>query len=630
MQGAAASGFGTDAAQVVAWQGTLPVLQYVISKLVKKRPDLASAGLFIEFDIPRRSKRIDAVIVNGSTVVVIEFKTSLGQLGRSAIWQAEDYALDLRDFHEGSAAKNVCAIVVAIHGSCKSNEAEGCSLPVHLCTADRLCEMLDDLLGSSAVEVDPSEWDSSRYEPTPSVITATQQLFSDHQVEDINRSSADNLEATLHQIQKIASESLQNRRHSICFVTGVPGSGKTLAGISAAQTKSEQVKAAYLSGNGPLVTVLREAVARDAASRHGGIGAARRYAETLIQNVHRFIDEYGIKNPTHVPPEKVVVFDEAQRAWHAVRMSRKRRMSLPSEPSLMLDIMGRHSEGCLVVALVGHGQEIHNGEAGLSEWGRAIQMSEIEWNVYASPEVLRDSQMDSSRRLFDDKSSCKTVSPLPELHLSTVIRSPRATRLSSWVDAVLEGRPDEAAELIGSLDGFRVGLSRELPKTKVWLQDAGRDELRVGLVASSGALRLRSEGLEMDPNFQRAYPIDRWFLDSADDVRSSYSLEVAMTEFACQGLEVDFTGVCWDADLRIEDDEWRCHKFFGGSWRTIKKPEDQQYLLNKYRVLLTRAREGMVIFVPKGSIDDPTRNPTWYNKTANYLLRCGLSSIDGT
>ena len=628
VQGAAASGFGADAAQVVAWQGTLPVLQSVLYKLLEGRPDLATAALFIEFEIPRRSKRIDAVIVNGASVVVIEFKTSTSQLERASIWQAEDYALDLRDFHEGSRGKQIEAVVVATNGVGIDRAIDSSGKTIHACTPDRLSSVLAKALSESSVEIDPAEWDASRYDPTPDVITATQQLFSSHNVEAINRSSADNLDATLRHIQGIANDCLSNRRQAICFVTGVPGSGKTLAGLSAAQTGEDHVRAAYLSGNGPLVTVLREAVARDAAKRHGGVGAARRHAETLIQNVHRFIDEYGLQSPTHVPPEQIVVFDEAQRAWHAARMSSKRRLELPSEPALMLDIMGRHKEGCLIVALVGHGQEIHNGEAGLSEWGRAIQISPIDWDVYASPEVLRADQPDPSRQLFDANEDPKLVRSIPELHLSAVIRSPRATKMASWVDAVLSGKPAKASELIRSLEGFRIGLTRNLSSARAWLRDAGRDEMRVGLVASSGGLRLRPEGLELDTNFQRAYPIERWFLDGPDDIRSSHSLEVAMTEFSCQGLEIDYAGVCWDADLMILDNAWNFRRFSGSAWRQVKKPEDQQYLLNKYRVLLTRAREGMVIYVPAGSLTDATRKPVWYDATADYLLRCGLRMID--
>lgn len=628
VQGAAASNLGSDAAQVIAWQSTLPVLQRVLAQLLEVRPDLGTASLFIEYEIPRRSKRIDAVIVNDASAVVIEFKTSTDQLTRSSVWQAEDYALDLRDFHHASRGKRISCVLTASEGAGVDHELSGVVMPIRVCTMDRLVSALGSTLFEGATGFDPIEWDASRYDPTPDVITATRLLFSTHSVDSINRASADNLDETLRNIQDIAHDSLHNRRRAICFVTGVPGSGKTLAGLSAAQTGDDQVRAAYLSGNGPLVAVLREAVARDAAAGHGGVGAARRHAETLIQNVHRFIDEYGIHSPTHVPPEQVVVFDEAQRAWHAERMSSKRRRDLPSEPSLMLDIMGRHEHGCLVVALVGHGQEIHSGEAGLSEWGRAILASPMEWDVYASPEVLRSNQPDTSRQLFENQVECRSVQSIPSLHLSAVIRSPRATQMADWVDAVLAGNSEKASELIRSLDGFRIGLTRTIASAKVWLRDAGRDEMRTGLVASSGALRLRPEGLELDTNFQRAYPIERWFLDGPEDIRSSHALEVAMTEFSCQGLEIDFAGVCWDADLRFAQRSWHFHRFSGSAWRRVKKPEDQQYLLNKYRVLLTRAREGLVIYVPLGCSTDATRDPAWYDETASYLLRCGLSMIE--
>lgn len=626
--GAAASGLNADAAQVQAWQATLPKLQKVIHDLLSQRPDIADAALFVEYEIPRRSKRIDVVVVAGNTVVVIEFKTSTAQFVRASRWQAEDYAMDLRDFHRGSRQNTILAILAATDSEEFTREVHDASVPMWECTADRLASVLEKTIRHCTTRGDSLCWADEPYDPTPDVIAAARSIFAEHSVEAINRASADNLDDTLRTIHEIANDCLAHRRHGICFVTGVPGSGKTLAGLSAAQTGEEYIRATFLSGNGPLITVLREAVARDASERLGGVTAARRHAQTLIQNVHQFIEEYGINRPSEVPPEQVVVFDEAQRAWHANRMSSKRRRELPSEPSLMLDIMGRHDAGCLIVALIGHGQEIHNGEAGLAEWGRALRSSSHTWHVHASPSVLRADQPDPSRRLFDDSGVGSHVIPQDALHLSAVIRSPRATVMAEWVDAVLNGRVDNARMLLRSLAGFRLNLTRDLSVARRWLRDATRDEMRPGLLASSGALRLRPEGLELDTNFQRAYPIERWFLDAPDDVRSSHALEVAMTEFSCQGLELDYTAVCWDADLTRASDEWDMRRFSGTAWKRVLNPVDHRFIINKYRVLLTRAREGMIIWVPRGNSTDRTREPSRYDTLADYLRRCGIAGCD--
>lgn len=625
-RGAARAGLSTDADQVIAWQSTLPSLQLQMGKLINLRPDLRSAGLFIEYEIPRRSKRIDAVLVNAECAHVIEFKTSVQQLDRASLWQVEDYALDLRDFHAGSRDKQISASLVSTSET-PTVQRTACSVPVHAYSIDRLTTHLANEIPKSIQEIDIESWALSQYDPTPDVISATKHLFANHGVEDINRAGADNLDETLKSIQHIATETLTNNQHSICFVTGVPGSGKTLAGLSAAQSADRSIQAAYLSGNSPLIAVLREAVARDAAGRHGGIGQARRYAETLIQNVHKFIEEYGISNRSHTPPESIVVFDEAQRAWHAEKMSKKRANTrdthLPSEPSLMLDIMGRHKNGCLLIALVGNGQEIHDGEAGITEWIHAIANSPQKWEVYAPP-----NPSNSEDRWLDDTSKQLKFNVNPGLHLTTVVRSPRATSISNWVDSVLKNDVDQAREYLDSTTGFRLGLTRNLDSAKSWLRDASRNEMRAGLIASSGALRLRSEGIELDTNFQRAFPIEKWFLNGPEDIRSSHCLEVAMTEFSCQGLEIDFTGVCWGSDFTRVNQAWSHRKFVGSKWNRVNKPQNQLYLMNKYRVLLTRAREGMIIFVPRGSKEDPTRAPNRLDSTAEYLQACGVNMID--
>lgn len=609
-----------------AWEGYIEPLQEVLRDLIKENKAYAVAGIVLEYEIPRRAKRIDVVMLIGNQILIVEFKTSEGQV-LAAVQQAQDYALDIRDFHGASRGHDVHTAVVISTGESTLTRTDAEDPPVVTCGLQNLASAVRQITFDPSSQIDLLAWDGSAYDPTPTVIEATCELFRNHTVENINRSSADNLDSTLETIRRIAEECRANQRYGICFVTGVPGSGKTLVGLASVHSGGEGAKGAFLSGNGPLVAVLREAVSRDAADRMGTKAKAVRYAETMIQNVHQFIDEYGINQTSHTPPEHVIVFDEAQRAWHADKMGKKRRQKLASEPALTLDAMSRHPDWCLIVALIGGGQEIHDGEAGLSEWGRAIHASSKPWSVFASPRVVHDDPDDHTFKLFDS-SAAAPVRVEEGLHLETVIRSPRATMLSEWVDAVLRGKPDTARRLLVNRTGYRIGLTRSVNTARDWLRRASRDEMRPGLIASSGAARLRAHGIEMNTAFQRNFDIPRWFLDPPTDIRSSHMLEVAMTEFSCQGLEIDYAGVCWGGDLLRTTEGWNHLAFKGSRWTRVRDDTKKRYLLNKYRVLLTRGREGMVIWVPRGDESDATRNSDGLDRTAEYLESCGLSMLD--
>ncbi|MFB3431595.1 MAG: DUF2075 domain-containing protein [Phycisphaerales bacterium] len=625
VRGANRSGFSADSEQVQAWESYIEPVQRELRELMRSDASLESAGILLEYEIPRRGKRIDVVLLIGDQILVIEFKTSEGQTA-TALQQADDYALDIRDFHAASRDRGVHAVVVVSRGLAEPNPVEFDGRPILTCGLASLAAAVRSFQFGQSAQINVSEWDHSAYDPTPTVIEATCELFRNHTVDDINRSSADNLDLTLNAIREIASRCRSEGQYGICFVTGVPGSGKTLVGLASVHSGGAGIKGAFLSGNGPLVAVLREAVSRDAKERLGTKKKAARYAATMIQNVHQFIDEYGIKQPDHTPPEHVIVFDEAQRAWHAEKMIKQRREQLDSEPALTLDAMSRHADWCLIVALIGGGQEIHDGEAGLREWGRAISTASKPWTVYASPRVLRDRANNQTFTLFDAPANV-SVNREDALHLETVIRSPRATMLSEWVDAVLSGNPERARGLLDQRLGYRIGLTRSLDTARHWLRRSARDEMRPGLIASSGAARLRAYGLEMDTAFQRNFDVPRWFLDPPTDIRSSHSLEVAMTEFSCQGLEIDFTGVCWGGDLLRTSVGWDHRAFKGSRWTQLRGDTKQRYLINKYRVLLTRGREGMVVWVPDGDDSDPTRDPIALNRTAEYLQACGLPMV---
>ncbi|MGI8785235.1 MAG: DUF2075 domain-containing protein [Acidobacteriota bacterium] len=468
------------------------------------------------------------------------------------------------------------------------------------------------------------------------IIEAAEEIFRGHQVREIAHAAANNLEETTRAIIQRVQWAQAEKRRVICFVTGVPGAGKTLTGLSAVHDPSlregGRPAAVFLSGNGPLVKVVRSALVRDRKGKGKRGQDAKREVSTFIQNVNQFLEQYGVKSTDVAPPEHVVVFDEAQRAWNAKQMEKKKHGAF-SEPHKMLDVMERCSDWSVIVALVGGGQEIHDGEGGLAEWGNAIRERALPWEVVASPEALYGGPSVSGQSLFEkSKSPTFRVHESGEMHLNTSVRSFRAQIVSEWVKAVLDGNPERARELVRGAEEFPLALTRQLADARHWLRmRAGEEKVSglIGLVASSSALRLRAHGLEVSSAFRQGYPFEDWFLAPGDDVRSSAQLEVAATEFECQGLELDWVGVCWGDDMTFDQKEgaWSLRRFRASKWQNVKDATNRQFALNKYRVLLTRARRGMVIWVPQGDVIDPTRDPSRLDETATYLLACGVPAM---
>jgi schlafen family protein len=594
--------------------------------------------VFFEFAIPRMGKRADVVLLVDGVVFVIEFKAGAAAFDRSSIDQVHDYALDLKNFHRGSHDRLVVPVLVATDAPKQSGfklewAADGVAAPLRS-SGHELSEIVRAVLADNDQQTAPdSAWAASGYLPTPTIIEAAQALYQKHDVQEIARSdaSAQNLNATTVCINKIVEDARREKTKAICFVTGVPGSGKTLAGLNiatqSASTDSDQ-KAVFLSGNGPLVTVLREALARDQTARTGcrKKDAAREVA-SFVQNIHHFRDE--ALRDLNAPPEKVVIFDEAQRAWNRDQASkfmqtkRGQKDFNQSEPEFLISVMDRHYDWCVIICLVGGGQEINSGEAGLSEWMHALTTTFVDWKVYLSNR-LSDPQYALSEQA-ETIQNREAVFWKSDLHLGVSLRSFRAESLSKFVERLLDNRPEEAASALRQIhDRYPVVMTRNIERAREWLKEQGRGTERFGLIASSGAYRLRAEGVNVRAKIDPA----NWFLNSADDVRSAYYLEEVATEFDIQGLEIDWACVCWDADLRFTDDNWRHFAFKGTRWQNVTSNVRQQFLKNAYRVILTRARQGMVVFVPKGDPDDPTRPPSYYDQTAEYLYRAGIPSLD--
>ncbi len=648
LAGRAAKEFTTQySRQIEAWQQELNALCVLARELISSAPEAQDWPVLLEYPIPRRQKRPDAILIARNVIFVIEFKFGSTEFDAPARWQVENYSLDLRDFHAESAGRPLVPVLVATQARAEQSmiqlaEKNPVSVwRVQLVAPAKLAQFI--LLAYKLAhrpQKDPINaltWDRSYYKPSNNIIEAAQRLFSHHAVRDINHAHAANLEQTTASLIAAVRRAKQENIRSICFVTGVPGAGKTLTGLNAVHSPELRNQSSgasvFLSGNGPLIKIIRAALVKNLKAQN--IGTAQdellREIESFIRNVHGFINHY-VRDNALERPENVVVFDEAQRAWSGAKMMKEDR-GARSEPQLMLEIMGRQ-DWCTLVALVGGGQEIHDGEAGLEEWGRALSDSKHRWHVFASPEALRGGVGVAGHRLFDREapSNCHVIEN-DSLHLQVSQRSYRAQVIADWVNRVLQGDAEGAKELLSQAGEFPLVLTRDLATARKWLRlRSGRDkvngkvnyERRCGLVASSENARLRAYGLEVSNGFRKGYPYAKWFL--ADDVFSSCQLEVVATEFECQGLELDWTGVCWGDDLPFDPSRngWLHHRFYRGSWIDVTNAAKRQYLLNKYRVLLTRAREGMVIWIPPGDVDDGTRPKETMDATAEFFIRAGV------
>jgi hypothetical protein len=624
-------GFELTEAQRDSWIRQTEILTAALKGL--------SGSIFLEFSVPRMGKRVDAVVVSGAVIFVLEFKVGEEKFSAPDVDQVVDYGLDLQNFHEGSHRAYVAPILVATEAPAKAQRTAA-FVPDHrlleptLANAEGLKDALASILKLVKGRTIPiEEWQQSSYKPTPTIIEATLALYRGHSVAEISRSDAGaiNLTVTSSTIADIIRESRTHRQKAVCFVTGVPGAGKTLVGLDAATkhiTPKDELYSVFLSGNGPLVNILQEALARDKVrlSKERGIrfakGKALSEVKAFIQNVHHFRDEC-LKDPKP-PIEHVAIFDEAQRAWNLAKtadfMKRKRGVGqfAQSEPEFLLSCLDRHPDWAVVLCLVGGGQEINTGEAGIGEWLKAIDRSFPSWKVYVSDQ-LHDSEYRAQIEIeaLGDKNK---VEIKPELHLATSMRSFRSEKVSRLVKEVLDLDLARSSETLKQISQYPIALTRELPKARKWLRDHARGSERYGMMISSHAERLKPHALDVRT------PIDpvQWFLNPKDDVRSSFYLEDAASEFAVQGLELDWTCLVWDADFRYTKSGWNHWSFKGNRWERILAPERQTYLKNAYRVLLTRARQGMVIVVPQGDPEDPTRTPDYYDPTYQYLCQLGF------
>ena len=634
-----ASGPVVTQEQKEAWMGEIQILK-------EEMHALGLGQIFLEFTIPRMGKRADAILVLSGMVFVIEFKIGEKEYRKADIEQCVDYALDLKNFHVGSHNVPIVPVLVATDAPNRKNEyrhdKDGIFQPMMACKRGLGITIAEIANAYPSSAIDAVQWEKSGYRPTPTIIEAARALYAKHNVSEITRSEAgaENLTKTADIIEKAIDESKKHGQKSICFVTGVPGAGKTLAGLNLASRRQDSAKgehAVFLSGNGPLIDVLQEALARDRIKNYKQArkqnpntpkitkADALRQTNVFIQSVRNFLTE-AIKDKS-IQHERIVIFDEAQRAWDKdatdkFMKEKKADVSHMSQPEFLISVMDRHSDWAVIVCLVGGGQEINHNEAGLPEWFSAIRNRYPEWNVYLPDEITDDEYVQGSN-VKDMLDGVNNLHHHPELHLATSIRSFRSEHVSGFVKALLDLDSNKAEKILHTIDKYPIVLTRDFGLAKKWLRDQPRGSERFGIVAAAKSYRLKPHGIYVELAINAAH----WFLNPAEDPRSSCSLEYAATEFKIQGLELDWACVAWDADLRYVGAGWQYREFRGDKWTKIGKDYKMRYLKNAYRVLLTRARQGMVIFVPEGDSEDGTRDREFYDGTYCYLKEMGIKEL---
>lgn len=653
-----AESFNTAREQKNAWDAEIGLLKQILRDY--------TGSIFFEYSIPRLGKRIDIVLIINGVVFCLEFKTGADRYELADRDQVWDYALDLKNFHEPSHNLFLAPILVATDAPDATFEFRTCNYDEKVCAplfanATTLKKAIDLILGkTNFAQVDGLVWAHGRYAPTPTIIQAASALYRNHSVEDITRCDAgENLKTTTDFVLRVIEDAKKNHQKSICFVTGVPGAGKTLVGLNVAMKQFEKHEpAVYLSGNGPLVDVLTEALARDKVLQEKESGKkytlskARQEVKSFIQIIHHYRDNVLSKLKTPIldgkleidtakvekskkdgysEVEHVAIFDEAQRLWDKPHLSawlarKKGVQGFPmSESEFLIWSLNLRPDWAVVVCLVGGGQEINSGEAGIAEPIRAANESFPDWNVFISPQLTAKEYAGGRVNELVGKNS--KVQKDVSLHLATSMRSFRAEKLSTFVGQLLDRNPAAAkSTYVEFCQNYPIVLTRDLKKAKKWLRKKAGGTERYGMICSSQAFRLRPLAIDV-----RAKPdIVHWFLDDVTDIRSSLFLEDIATEFDIQGLELDWSCLVWDGDFQFSPEKWINRDFVGGKWQNIRSPERQLYQLNAYRVLLTRARKGMIICVPKGDTGDPpdeTRKPSYYDATYNYLKSLGLAVV---
>lgn len=670
-----------------AWIGEIDILKRELSQWQN-----SNAQIIFEYDIPRLGKRIDVVLLLKGIIFCLEFKVGETQIHEADVDQVLDYALDLNNFHKFSQGRVIVPILIATKTDRQSDTIQPSAYDDRVTNPLVTGENGITTLITKVLNAYPNEspidtnWVISPYAPTPTIIEAARTLYESHSVDDITRHEADQVktDATIAYILEVIRKSKSRGEKSICFVTGVPGAGKTLVGLDVAVKQTYQGNdkpiddegAVYLSGNGPLVAVLNEALAQDNYKKCRDRGEQKKLTDShrevgkFIQIIHRYRDNMlaKIKNPVEngileIDPEKAVkqentgygevehvaIFDEAQRSWTHKRLAdylkrggtygnKMKVADFPmSEASFLIWSLDQREDWATIVCLVGGGQEINTGEAGITEWIKSLNERFTHWKVYISPQLTEPEYAEG--KVNELLAENKNVTFSENLHLGVSLRSFRAEKLSAFVHSLLAIDGNAASIYAEIKDRYPIVLTRDMEKAKAWLHSRVRGTERTGVLITKESARYKPLGIHVLPSGDENAV--HWFLEDKADTRASNYLEDAATEIQVQGLELDYTCLLWDADMRYHDGQWHFFKFNGKtSWveqtaTSESKQELMKYMLNAYRVLLTRARAGMVICVPEGNDhktasgfwEDSTRLPEYYDETYEYLKGLGLDEI---
>jgi hypothetical protein len=579
-----------DGGQMAAWRGEFEILQSALAGIVESASRAARWVVVFEYELPReRGRRPDVVILTGSQVLVLEFKET-ERLLRAYVDQVDAYARDLRHYHAATHDKLVDSVLVLTRGSDERRKIG----EVTLTNAAGVQSVIAELERRAPDEpVDGQAWIEADYSPLPSLVTAARRIFEHEPLPQIRKAQSAGIPETIAKLVTAANEARDAQELHLALITGVPGSGKTLVGLQFVyenffgDTGSKR-SAVFLSGNGPLVDVLQYALK----------------SKVFVQDVHGFLKQYGGETG-RIPEEHVWVYDEAQRAWDAERVREKRGHD-HSEPEDFLLIGSRKRSWGLMVGLIGQGQEIYLGEeAGLGQWNDAVGSNPDRWTVHCPSKIA------------DIFSSAGRLDVSESLNLDVSLRSHIAEDVQGWVQNVLDGRLEDAAPLCQRMErqGYRLYVTRELTRATRYVRERYRTEedKRYGFLGSSKG-RLNDFGIPTDFYSTQRMKVGPWYYDPPESTGSCCQLDSAATEFQCQGLELDLPVVGWGVDLH-----WN-----GGAWQSpLQKRsharDPHKLRLNSYRVLLTRGRDGSVLYVPDGGSE--------FNADYEALLRAGATAL---
>ena len=604
--------------------------------------------IIFEYSIISLNKRIDVVLLMDGIVYSLEFKNNETEFTREDMNQADGYGYALKTFHQESKDRYVAPILIATRArdeDCSSSSDLGFDKLFTLFNANPKKMMdyinaIQEKYGEKkeyTIE-DFKKWIRSPIKANPTIIESARQIYSNHQVEELYQFDAgkENLAITEEAVNEIVKEAKRDKKKIICFVTGVPGAGKTLVGLDLAgksrNHKNEGLpEAIFFSGNGPLIKVLTNALGKDAFARHPERYSSEYRAvdavKSFIQDLHAYKREL-ISSSNQIPDENVLIFDEAQRVWDQEKLSSwfaKQKNGLQyrdaSESDLLLNIL-KDKEWGVIVALVGLGQDIYTGENGIRTWFDSLLKKFTEWEIRFSDEIFSQSA-DQLSDLQDTILALKRVKVVDGLHLKTAIRSPRAQNISDFVEAVLNNQPERAVKAMERFDNYPIFITRDLNKAKQWARQNRRRKEHCGMLYSSNGKTMR----RIMPGINNFY-IHRWFLDQ-DGKDSSNALEYAASEFDVQGLELDWGLLGWDMDMFFDGKQWHEQRMLSDRFYKESSENDKKHILNSYRVLMTRARKGLVIYVPlTGDRDDLYHVNRYYDFTYRYLKSCGIKDLD--